>query len=80
MKKITTSERIIDIYDLANEHFGDAKFVGIKYDEYDGWVAKIRFHKGSPNGSLSARDTESRQALEKLKKRMLNVIERYHLT
>ncbi len=76
----TTSQRILEIYELANQHFGDAKFVGIKYDEFDGWVAKIKFHKGSPNGSLSARDAEARVALEKLKNRMLKVIERYNLT
>lgn len=76
----STSERIMEIYELANTHFGDAKFVGIKYDEFDGWVAKIRFHKGSTVGSLSARDEKPRVAMEKLKQRMQKIIDRYNRT
>lgn len=75
----TTSQRILEIYKLANEHFGDAKFVGLKYDEFDGWVAKIRFHKDSQVGSISARDEMPRVALKKLKKRMEKIIDRYNM-
>ncbi len=75
----TTSERIQEIYKLANEHFGDAKFVGLKYDEYDGWVAKISFHKNAMHDNITARDEEPRVALKKLKKRMELIIERYNI-
>ncbi|MCV6607629.1 MAG: hypothetical protein OIF32_05410 [Campylobacterales bacterium] len=77
IKEKTTSQRILEIYKLAEEHFGDAKFVGIKYDIEDGWVAKIKFSKDSDFRSISAADEEPRTALKKLKKRMKKIINRY---
>ncbi len=74
----TTSERIRMIHELANKHFGDVKFVGLKYDKYDGWVAKISFHKSSVYNSITSRDEEPRVALKKLEKRMEKIIKRYN--
>ena len=75
----TTSQRILEIYELANEHFGDAEYVGLKYDEFDGWVCYIKFHKNSRVDFLSTSDEMPRTALEKLKKRVENIIARYNV-
>ncbi|MEA2018729.1 MAG: hypothetical protein U9N59_09790 [Campylobacterota bacterium] len=76
----TTSQRIKEVHSLASKHFGDVKFVGLKYDEYDGWVAKISFHKSSVYSSITSRDEEPRVALKKLKSRMEKIIDRYNNT
>ena len=39
--KKTNTERIKRIYNLCEEHFGDVRFVGIKFHKKIGWIAKV---------------------------------------
>jgi len=78
-KNKTNTDRIKKIYKLAEEHFGDVKFVGIKYDKEDGWVAKIDLPKPINVDSIKVHhETSSTEALKKLKLRMKKIIRRYN--
>ena len=69
-------ERIEQIYDLANEHFGEIRFAGIKKHAKIGWVAKVRFDAFE---SLAAEGETAEEALKNLRKRLKKIIDRYHM-
>ena len=75
-KKKTNTDRIKRIYDLCEDHFGDVRFVGIKYQKKIGWVAKAQFEEGMEN--LTADGETSVEALRKLKNRVKKIIKRYN--
>ena len=70
------TDRIKRIYDLCEEHFGDVRFVGIKYQKKIGWVAKAQFDDGFEN--LTADGETSVEALRNLKNRVKKIIKRYN--
>ena len=74
--KKTNTDRIKRIYDLCEEHFGDVRFVGIKYQKKIGWVAKAQFEEGMEN--LTADGETSVEALRNLKNRVKKIIKRYN--
>ncbi|HEC45844.1 MAG TPA: hypothetical protein ENI25_03385 [Epsilonproteobacteria bacterium] len=69
-------ERIERIYDMAKEHFGEVRFVGIKRHTKIGWVAKIQFDEFE---SLVAEGEDAMDALKKLRKRLRKIIDRYNM-
>jgi len=69
-------ERIERIYDMAKEHFGEVRFVGIKRHTKIGWVAKIQFDEFE---SLVAEGEDAMDALKKLRKRLKKIIDRYNM-
>jgi CRISPR/Cas system-associated endoribonuclease Cas2 len=69
-------ERIDRIYKMANQHYGEVRFVGIKKHRKIGWVAKIQFDEFE---SLVAEGENPEQALKKLRKRLKKIIERYNM-
>jgi len=69
-------ERIERIYDMAKEHFGEVRFVGIKRHTKIGWVAKIQFDELE---SLVAEGEDAMDALKKLRKRLRKIIDRYNM-
>jgi len=76
MKKIkksdkTNQERILQIYSLAESHFGEVRFVGIKYENKIGWIAKIQFDSYE---SLIADSDNPTDALRKLRNRIKKII------
>jgi len=73
--KKTNTDRIKRIYDLCEEHFGDIRFVGIKYHKKIGWIAKAQFDDGFEN--LTADGKTSVEALRNLKNRVKKIIKRY---
>jgi hypothetical protein len=75
-EKKTNTDRIKRIYDLCEEHFGDVRFVGIKYQKKIGWVAKAQFDDGFEN--LTADGETSVEALRNLKNRVKKIIKRYN--
>lgn len=77
-KQKTNTERIKRIYDLAESHWGNVKFVGLKFDKYDGWIAKVSFEK-VPGAmvNLKAHSEHPDEALKKLKKQVKLSIHRY---
>jgi len=72
----TNEDRIQSIYDLAKEHFGEVRFVGIKLHDKIGWVAKIQFDEFE---SLIAEGSDATEALKNLKKRVKKIVHRYNL-
>lgn len=72
----TLDERIDRIYDMAKEHFGEVRFVGIKRHTKIGWVAKIQFDEFE---SLVSEGKDADDALKKLRKRVKKIIERYNM-
>ena len=74
-EKKTDEERIEAIYKLAKDHFGDIRFVGIKYQSKIGWLAKIKFNEFE---SLIDSGETSTDALRNLKKRVKKIIKRYN--
>ncbi|MEA2028972.1 MAG: hypothetical protein U9N49_08350 [Campylobacterota bacterium] len=72
----TNEDRIKSIYDLAKEHFGEVRFVGIKLHDKIGWVAKIQFDEFE---SLIAEGSDATEALKNLKKRVKKIVHRYNL-
>lgn len=77
-KQKTNTERIKRIYDLAESHWGNVKFVGLKYDKHDGWTAKVSFEKlGGTIDHLRAHAEMPDEALKKLKKQIKIIIHRY---
>jgi len=72
----TDNERIKEIYKLCKAHFGDIRFVGIKFHKKIGWIAKAQFDDGFEN--LTADGATSTEALRKLKNRVKKIIKRYN--
>lgn len=71
------SERIKEIYKLCKGHFGDVRFVGIKYHSKIGWVAKAQF-SDSEVGNLTSDGETSSDALRSLRNRIKKIIKRYN--
>jgi len=76
-KKKTNTDRIKRIYDLCELHFGDVRFVGIKYHKKIGWIAKAQFEGDFEN--LTADGATSVEALRNLKNRVKKIIKRYNV-
>ncbi len=74
--KKTNTERIKRIYNLCEEHFGDVRFVGIKFHKKIGWIAKVQFDGDFEN--LTADGETSVEALRNLKNRVKKIIKRYN--
>jgi hypothetical protein len=72
----TLDQRIDRIYSMANEHFGEVRFVGIKKHTKIGWVAKIQFDEFE---SLVSEGKDAEDALKKLRRRLKKIIDRYNL-
>ena len=72
----TIEERIERIYKLAEAHYGEVRFVGIKKHTKIGWVAKIQFDEFE---SLVAEGEDAIDALKKLRKRVKKIIDRYNM-
>jgi len=70
------SDRIKEIYKLCKGHFGDVQFVGVKYHNKIGWIAKAQL--GSDFENLSADGSTSTEALKKLRSRVKKIIKRYN--
>lgn len=75
-KKKTNTDRIKRIFSLCEDHFGDVRFVGIKYQKKIGWVAKAQFDENMEN--LTADGETSVEALRNLKNRVKKIIKRYN--
>ena len=71
------AERIKRIEYLCKNHFGDVKFVGIKYQINVGWIAKVQFTNNNYFSSLAAEGKTDIDALRNLKKRIKKIINRY---
>jgi len=71
----TIDFRIERIYRMAKGHFGEVRFVGIKFHEKIGWVAKIQFDEFE---SLVAEGEDAVSALKNLRKRVKKIIDRYN--
>jgi len=69
-------ERIEQVYKLAEEHFGEVRFVGIKKHTKIGWIAKIQFDEFE---SLISDGKTAEDALKNLRKRVKKIIDRYHM-
>ena len=69
-------ERIKQVYDLATEHFGDCRFVGIKYHNKMGWIAKVQFNGDFEN--LVAEGKDATDAIKNLRNRVKKIIKRYN--
>ena len=72
----TLDERIDRIYKLANEHFGEIRFAGIKKHNMIGWVAKVQFDEFE---SLMAEGATAEEAVKNLRKRLKKIIDRYNM-
>jgi hypothetical protein len=72
----TDADRIKEIYKLCKGHFGDVQFVGIKYHNKIGWIAKAQL--GSDFENLTADGKTSTDALKKLRDRVKKIIKRYN--
>ncbi len=72
----TVDDRIERIYNIAKEHFGEVRFVGIKKHTKIGWVAKIQFDEFE---SLVSEGKDATDALKNLRKRLKKIIDRYNM-
>ncbi len=72
----TIDERIERIHKLAEDHFGEVRFVGIKKHTKIGWIAKIQFDEFE---SLISDGKTAVEALKNLRKRVKKIINRYHM-
>ena len=70
------SDRIREIYKLCKSHFGDVRFVGIKYHSKIGWMAKAQLGEDFEN--LTADGKTSSDALRNLRARVKKIIKRYN--
>ncbi len=70
------ADRIKEIYKLCKGHFGDVRFVGIKYQNKMGWLAKAELGEDFEN--LTADGKTSTDALRKLRDRVKKIIKRYN--
>ena len=71
----TDADRIKEIYKLCKGHFGDVRFVGIKYHNRIGWMAKAQL--GDDFENLTADGNSSTDALRNLRARVKKIIKRY---
>ncbi len=69
-------DRIREIYKLCKGHFGDVRFVGIKYHNKIGWMAKAQL--GEDFANLTADGKSSTDALRNLRARVKKIIKRYN--
>jgi len=76
MAEKTDSDRIKEIYKLCKSHFGDVHFVGVKYHNRIGWIAKAQL--GDEFENLTADGKTSTDALRKLRNRVKKIIRRYN--
>ncbi len=76
MAEKTDADRIREIYKLAKGHFGDVQFVGIKYHNKIGWMAKAQLGEDFEN--LTADGKTSSDALRNLRSRVKKIIKRYN--
>ncbi len=76
MAEKTDSDRIIEIYKLCRGHFGDVRFVGIKYQTKIGWMAKAEL--GDDFDNLTADGPDSTESLRKLRSRVKKIMKRYN--
>ncbi|HIP54753.1 MAG TPA: hypothetical protein EYH11_04720 [Sulfurimonas autotrophica] len=76
MAEKTDADRIKEIYKLCKNHFGDVRFVGVKYHNKIGWIAKAQL--GDEFENLTADDKTSTDALRKLRNRVKKIIRRYN--
>lgn len=76
MSEKIDSDRIKEIYKLCKNHFGDVRFVGIKYHNKIGWMAKAQFDGDFEN--LTSDGDTSTDALRKLRSRVKKIIKRYN--
>ncbi|ADN10196.1 hypothetical protein [Sulfurimonas autotrophica] len=76
MAEKTDSDRIKEIYKLCKSHFGDVRFVGVKYHNRIGWIAKAQL--GDEFENLTADGKTSTDALRKLRNRVKKIIRRYN--
>jgi len=77
MAEKTDADRIKEIYRLCKGHFGDVRFVGIKYHSKIGWVSKAQFNSEEV-GNLTADGETSSDALRNLRNRIKKIIKRYN--
>jgi hypothetical protein len=70
------SDRIKEIYKMCKGHFGDVQFIGIKYHNKIGWIAKAQLGVGFEN--LIADGKTSTDALRNLRNRIKKIIKRYN--
>ena len=76
MAEKTDSDRIKETYKLCKGHFGDVQFVGIKYHNKMGWIAKAQLGEDFEN--LTADGKTSSDALRNLRSRVKKIIKRYN--
>ena len=76
MSQKTDADRIKEIYKLSKGHFGDVQFVGVKYHNKIGWIAKAQL--GDSFENLTADGATSTEALKKLRNRVKKIIKRYN--
>ena len=72
----TDADRIKETYKLCKSHFGDVQFVGIKYHNKIGWMAKAQL--GDDFENLTADGKTSSDALRNLRSRVKRIIKRYN--
>ena len=75
MSEKMDADRIKEIYKLCKGHFGDVRFIGIKYHNKIGWMAKAQL--GDDFENLTADGKTSTDALRKLRDRVKKIIKRY---
>jgi hypothetical protein len=76
MAQKTDSDRIKEIYKLCKGHFGDVRFIGVKYHNKIGWIAKAQL--GDYFENLTTDGKSSTDALRKLRNRVKKIIRRYN--
>ena len=76
MAEKTDADRIKETYKLCKGHFGDVQFVGIKYHNKIGWMAKAQLGEDFEN--LTADGLTSSDALRNLRARVKKIIKRYN--
>lgn len=76
IKEKSDADRIKEVYKLCKGHFGDVRFVGIKYHAKIGWIAKAQL--GDEFENLTADGKTSTDAIKKLRSRVKKIIKRYN--
>ncbi len=76
MAEKTDADRIKETYKLCKGHFGDVQFVGLKYHNKIGWMAKAQLGEDFEN--LTADGKTSTEAIKKLRERVKKIIKRYN--
>ena len=76
MAEKTDADRIRETYKLCKGHFGDVKFVGLKYHTKIGWMAKAQL--GDDFENLTADGKTSTEAIKNLRARVKKIIKRYN--